>query len=186
MTDPFIGSPEAAPPPDYVDELQAEAQAAIARMRDAALTARHVHARAELMRHMRTTARQVKGQPRSDAVTLVVREWMKAWGMADGNLSGCEPEMAAFTAAFCAHSERPSKSSDQTLRQTTATLERALEARGTTLADQMAWRSECAHGWWEFVCPTPADVARSRKRPLPRPNPGQAFWEAGCADHCRE
>jgi hypothetical protein len=173
-------------PSDYVDELQAEAQAAMARMREAALAARHMHAKAELLRHMRTTAGKIIGQPRQAAVDLVVREWMKAWGMTGGNLTGCEPEMRAFTAAFCAHADGPSEFSDQTLREATAALERAWEARGTTLADQMAWRSECAHGWWDLVCPTPADVAANQKRQLPRPNKGQVFWEAGCADHCRE
>ena len=44
-----------------VEELQAEAARAIAAMREAALATRTVHARAELMRHMRTTAVKVKG-----------------------------------------------------------------------------------------------------------------------------
>ena len=65
--------------PHLVEELRAEAEAAIAAMREAALAARHLHARAELMRHMLTTARKVKDRPKADAVETVVREWMDAW-----------------------------------------------------------------------------------------------------------
>lgn len=171
-------------PSDFVDELQAEAQAAIGRMRDAALDARRAHARAELLRHMRSTARKVKDQPRQAAVAQVVREWMEAWGMTHGALAGCEAEMRAFTAAFCEAAERPAEPSDRALRQATAALDTALAACGTTLADQMAWRSECAHGWWELVVPRPAGLAARERRP-PKPDPEQPFWEAGCAEHCR-
>ncbi len=41
---------------DVVDELLQEADRAVAAMREAAIRARALHARAELMRHMRTTA----------------------------------------------------------------------------------------------------------------------------------
>lgn len=170
-------------PPDYVDELQAEAQAAIARMRETALEARRIHARAELLRHMRTTARKVKDRPREAAIAQVVREWMQAWGMTEGALAGCEPAMRAFTAAFCELAERPAEPTDRALRQATAALDAALTARGTTLADQMAWRSECAHGWWELVAPRPADLGAGERR-LPKPDPARPFWEAGCAVHC--
>lgn len=169
---------------DYVDELQAEAHAAMATMREAALVARRAHARAELVRHMRTTARKVRDHPREAAVAQVVREWMQAWGVADGALAGCEPEMRAFTAAFCAETDRPGESSDHLLRRTTAALEGALLKHGTTLADLMAWRSECAHGWWELVDPTPAGRGTPGRR-LPKPNACEPFWTAGCAEHCR-
>lgn len=171
-------------PADYVDELQAEAEAAIERMREAAREARRVHARAELLRHMRTTARKVKDQPREAAVAQVVREWMHAWGMGGGALAGCEPQMRAFTAAVCAAADDPGGGADGAVRGATAALERALAARGGSLADEMAWRSECAHGWWELVEPTPAELARPDRR-LPQPAPGQPFWEVGCPPHCR-
>ena len=58
----------------FVDELTANSEAAIAAMRDAALRARHIHARAELMRHMLVTAHKVKRKPRADAVEAVVTE----------------------------------------------------------------------------------------------------------------
>jgi hypothetical protein len=44
-----------------VDELCAEAEGAIAKMREAALAARETHARAELLRHMLWTAGMMKG-----------------------------------------------------------------------------------------------------------------------------
>jgi len=171
-------------PSDFVDELQAEAQAAIVRMREAALEARRLHARAELLRHMRTTARKVKDQPREAAVAQVVREWLQAWGMSEGALAGCEAEMRAFTGAFCAEAEQPAGASDRGLREATAALDAALEARGANLADEMAWRSECTHGWWELVSPTPARL-RPSGRALPKPGSDQPFWEAGCAPRCR-
>lgn len=171
-------------PPDFVDELQADAQAAIARMQEAALEARRTHARAELLRHMRTTARTVKDRPRDAAIAQVVREWRQAWGMTDGALAGCEAEMRAFTAAFYESAERSDEQADAGLRRTTSALELALAGRGTTLADQMAWRSECAYGWWELVSPTPPELDTGERR-LPKPDPARPFWEAGCAAHCR-
>jgi hypothetical protein len=53
--------------PHFVDELKAGAEAAIAAMRDASRRARHIHARAELMRHMLLTANKVKGSNRKHA-----------------------------------------------------------------------------------------------------------------------
>ena len=170
-------------PADYVDELQAEAEAAIERMREAAREARRLHARAELLRHMRTTAEKMKDGPREAAVAQVVREWMDAWGLSGGELAGCEPQMRAFTAAVCAAADAPGGGADAAVREATAALERALAARGGSLADQMAWRSECAHGWWELVAPTPPEFARPDRR-LPQPAPGEPFWAAGCAPHC--
>jgi hypothetical protein len=48
-----------------VDEMQEEAAQAIAAMHEAALRARRLHARAELMRHMRTTAAKGRALCRS-------------------------------------------------------------------------------------------------------------------------
>ena len=61
-----------------------------------------------------------------------------------------------------------------------------LEKEGTSISDQMAFRSQCAHGWWEQVKPVPADLPGRKPRPsVPGPESGKAFWEAGCADFCR-
>src|SRR4051794_25129872 len=130
------------------DEALAEADAAIAAMRQAARHARTVHARAELLRHMRGTAAKTGADE-----ARVAREWMQAWGLQDW------PEVAAemrrFAAAFCRYGAEPSDDADQEVRAATAALEQALLQRGTTLADEMAWRSACAHGWWEAVSPRP-------------------------------
>ena len=60
--------------PHFVEALQQEAAEAIARMQEAALRARHAHARAELMRHMLTTARKVKEKPKAEAVETVAAD----------------------------------------------------------------------------------------------------------------
>jgi len=50
----------------------------------------------------------------------------------------------------------------------------------------MAWRSECAHGWWDLVEPVPVDLPGRKERPsVPQRAPGTPFWEAGCASFCR-
>src|SRR5207249_10047 len=86
--------------PHLVDELRADSEAAIAAMRDAALRARRIHARAELMRHMLLTAHKVKSKPKADAVEAVVTEWMKAWHLTRSDWPQLAREMEAFTAAF--------------------------------------------------------------------------------------
>ena len=156
------------------DEALAEADAAISLMRDAARHARAVHARAELLRHMRGTA----SKPGADETT-VAREWMQAWGMQDW--PEVATEMHRFTAAFCRYAAERSDAADQAVRTATAALEHALTQRGTTLADQMAWRSHCAHGWWSAVTPPPPQYPQ---RPG-IPGPAQPFWESGCAARCR-
>ena len=59
--------------PHIVDQLQAEAATAIKVMRDAALTARRLHARAELLRHMHQTAAKLADQPPEQAIERVMR-----------------------------------------------------------------------------------------------------------------
>jgi hypothetical protein len=173
--------------PDFVDELQDQAQAAISDMRAAAVAARSAHARAELMRHMRLTATKATALPRGEAVRKVVGEWMAAWHLSEDAYPEVAAEMRTFTDAFCAHAEAPGTESNAAVRQAAAALEAALVRSGTTLADQMAWRSECAHGWWELVSPTPADLPGRTERPgVPRYESGKPFWETGCAPHCRE
>jgi hypothetical protein len=166
----------------FVEDLQGQAARAIEAMREAALAARAVHARAELMRHMRTTAAKMRERPREEAVALVVGEWMKAWGLTPSAYPEVAAEMRAFTEAFCAYADRPDDAADERVRAAAQALEAALAHSGTTLADQMAWRSECAHGWWELVVPTPPDLPR---RAVPSDPSRRPFWTLGCAEHCK-
>ena len=170
---------------DHVEELAAEADAAIAAMRRAALAARAAHARAELMRHMRATARKMLARPRAEAIAGVTGEWLAAWGLAKAGDETLAGAMRDLTAAFLDDAAGLA-GADARLRETAAALDAAFAARGTSLADEMAWRSQCAHGWWEAVAPRPADLAAAAPRPhVPRPAEGRPFWEAGCADFCR-
>ncbi|WP_293858418.1 hypothetical protein [uncultured Alsobacter sp.] len=169
-----------------VDELREEAEAAIAAMREAALRARTLHARAELMRHMLTTARKVMDKPRGEAVESVVREWMAAWHLDRAAWPHVARDMERLTQAFLDYAATPAQSADAALRSAIAGLDEALGREGTSIADQMAYRSQCAHGWWELVAPTPADLPGRKDRPMmPAPEPGRPFWDAGCADFCR-
>lgn len=171
--------------PHFVEDLQEDARAAIDAMRAAALHARSTHARAELMRHMLSTAEKVKHLHRDEAVSQVVGEWMAAWHLPADAYPELASEMRAFTVAFCAYAENRSDAADADLRAASAALDEALAAAGTSIADQMAWRSECAHGWWELVAPTPADLPGRAERPgVPKPAPGRPFWDAGAAPHC--
>jgi hypothetical protein len=168
----------------YVEELQAEAAAAIARMQQAALEARMLHARAELMRHMLTTAAKVAHLPREAAVAQVVGEWMQAWHLDADAYPDLKAEMAAFTRAFCDYAAAPDQS-DAGVRAAAARMETGFVRIGTSLADQMAWRSECAHGWWAAVAPVPPDLPGAKARPgVPALQPGAPFWAAACAPHC--
>ena len=172
--------------PHFVDELRAEAEAAIAAMQTAALTARNAHARAELMRHMLTTARKVMHKPKDEAIETVVREWMAAWNLTRTEWPQLQQSMVEFTAAFHDFAHDASDRNDLRLRKSCAALDTALANEGTTIAEQMAWRSQCAHGWWEMVAPTPTDLAGAKPRPsIPPIEAGKPFWETGCADFCR-
>ncbi|PTM40548.1 hypothetical protein [Bosea sp. 124] len=170
----------------FVEELRADAAAAIAGMREAALAARHLHARAELMRHMLTTARKVAGKPKAEAVETVVREWMDAWNLDRHDWPHIAREMESFTAAFHDYANQPSDGHDAALRDNCTALDEALARENTSISEQMAFRSQCAHGWWELVAPTPADLPGAKPRPsMPQPRADAPFWEAGCADFCR-
>ena len=172
--------------PHFVEALQQKAAEAIAQMQEAALRARHAHARAELMRHMLTTARKVKDKPKAEAVETVVREWMDAWNLGRSDWPHIAREMESFTEAFHDYANDPSDEHDTRLRESCATLDIVLEKEGTSISDQMAFRSQCAHGWWEQVKPVPADLPGRKPRPsVPGLESGKAFWEAGCADFCR-
>lgn len=172
--------------PHLVEELRADSESAIAAMREAARAARHLHARAELMRHMLTTARKVKDKPKADAVETVVREWMDAWNLDRNDWPHIAREMESFTAAFHDYANDPSDAHDAALRAGCTALDEALAKQDTSISDQMAFRSQCAHRWWESVMPTPADLPGIKPRPsVPALRPDAPFWDAGCADFCR-
>ena len=169
----------------FVEDQQATAHAAIVAMREAAIHARALHARAELMRHMLTTARKVIDQPLDAAVDKVTGEWMAAWQLAADGYPEIATEMRAFTLACCSYARVPSEANDAAFRISADKLDAAFAGIGTSLADQMAWRSECAHGWWELVAPTPADLpGRKERAGVPKPKPGEPLWDCGCAPHC--
>jgi hypothetical protein len=171
--------------PHFVDTLQREAEDAIAAMRKAAITARHIHARAELMCHMRTTAEKSKSKPKAEAVEAVVAEWMSAWHLSRSAWPHIAREMERFTAAFYDYAREKSDAADSHVRESCEALDAALAKEGTTISDQMAFRSMCAHGWWDLVIPTPADLPGRVDRPtVPKLQPGQPFWEVLCAEQC--
>ncbi len=164
---------------DFATELRRQAEAAIAAARDAALAARTIHARAELMRHMLTTAAKVKDRPAREAIAFVLGEWLAAWRQ---NPATCpqKPQMEALAAACQAMVRAPGTHADTAVRHAFAALEAAYAAAGTTLADQMAWRSSCAHGWWGDVRPAPAEGGYSTLA-----HRAESLWDRGCAPHCR-
>ena len=171
--------------PHFVDQLQGEATQAIAAMRDAALAARHIHARAELMRHMRTTARKFMHKAKAEAVESVVAEWMEAWHLPRSEWPHIAVEMERFTQAFHDYAHEASDAADAKVRAGCEALDAALAKEGSSISEQMAFRSMCAHGWWDMVRPTPADLPGRAERPgIPKWQPGQPFWEARCAAQC--
>ena len=163
-----------------LDEMRDAAAAAIQTMQDACRHARTLHARVELMRHMLTTAAKLRGRP--DAVPGVVGEWMAAWALDPAAWPSLATEMRRFTEAVCAYEADPDDATDAGWRAALKGLDDALATHGLNLADQMAWRSECAHGWWAAVEPLPPGV--SSRPTVPIVNPGEPFWMAGCAPHC--
>ena len=164
---------------DLVETLRAEADQRIAAMRVACEAARAAHARAELARHMLTTARKSLGRPRAEAIAAVVDEWLFAWALTRAEVPGIAAGMDAVTDAFCAHAEAPSAATDAALRAAWDRLEAACAAQGATLADRMAWRSMCAHGWWADVAPAPPGQGRADRAWAAAP-----FWEKGCPPEC--
>ena len=171
--------------PHFVDQLQTEAKQAIDAMREAALAARHIHARAELMRHMRTTAKKFMHKPQAEAVESVVAEWMEAWHLRRSEWPHVAREMERFTQAFHDYAHDASDANDTQLRTSCEALDFALAKENTSISEQMAFRSMCAHGWWDMVLPTPVDLPGRAERPgIPKWQAGQAFWEAACAAQC--
>jgi hypothetical protein len=164
---------------EWAAELKRMAGADIDAARAAALRARASHARSELVRHMLATAAKVTERPRPEAIEFVVGEWMAAWGL-DAASCRQRPAMAALAGACQDFVRDPGAANDRALREAFAALERSYEADRTTLADEMAWRSSCAHGWWADVRPAPACGGYST---LARR--AESLWERGCAPHCR-
>lgn len=156
-----------------VDDHLELAERAIAAMQAAALAARIAHARAELLRHMRTTARKMVGQPVDIAAAKVCGEWMKAWSLDAGAYPALAADISGFAAAFCVDAASSTPATQAAIAAALERLEAGFVATGTTLSDQMAFRSECAHGWWESVVPKPGSATN------------EPFWLRGCAPHCR-
>jgi hypothetical protein len=163
----------------YLEALQDEAERTIAAMKEAALAARLAHARAELMRHMLTTARKLCHRPKDEAVAGVVAEWLRAWQLEAGAWPHLEREMEAMTAAIYDYAAAPSAAAATRIRETHEALQRAVARDGITLEDHMAWRSQCAHGWWAAVRPPPVNLRRAGEA-----TPQTPFWEHGCKPEC--
>ena len=169
-----------------VDALRHEAEVAVAAMRKTAIAARNAHARAELMRHMLATAHKMDGKSRDEAIAMIVHEWMSAWYLAPAEWPHLTREIEGLTAAFVDFVRKPDARTDTAIREGISGLETALAAQSTSIADQMAWRSQCAHGWWAMVTPVPDDLPGRKDRPtIPRYDAARPFWETGCADFCR-
>jgi hypothetical protein len=163
---------------DFETELKLAADTDIARAREAALRARTMHARAELMRHMMLTTAKSTDKSRDESIRLVVDEWLDAW-LRDRDNYPYVALMEALSGACYDALIGPTRQTDQAVRDAFAALERACEAQGTTLADEMAWRSGCSHGWWGDVRPAPASPEyRDRAQRI------DALWERGCPPVC--
>jgi hypothetical protein len=87
--------------------------------------------------------------------------------------------MEAFAGAFHAYAITPSHGNDDAVRATCVRLELAFVSAGMPIADQMAWRSICAHAWWAHVRPRPP--GQGRREPGA---PEKPFWELGCRPEC--
>jgi hypothetical protein len=162
-----------------VDSLRAESDSAIAVMQAACEAARIAHARAELARHMLTTARKNLGRPRAEAITAVVDEWLFAWALSRADVPDIAAAMDRVTDAFCTLAEAPSPPADAALRTAWDALEAACAGTGASVADRMAWRSMCAHGWWADVRPAPPGEGRADIT-----WPAASFWTKGCLPQC--
>jgi len=162
----------------FYSEAKALADAAVAAMQEAALTARVAHARAELMRHMLLTAGKLKDKPRDAVKRQVVDEWLAAWAL-DRTTFPHVAEMEALALAIHDYVVSPDDAADRVVRAAWAAVERGFAAAGLALADQMAWRSACAHRWWGAVRPAPPGEGRRDTAWSSRP-----FWDEGCPAHC--
>ena len=163
---------------DFTSELRRAAQGDIDAAQRAAERARTTHARAELMRHMMLTTAKSTDRPRAESIRLVTDEWLDAWRRNRTDY----PYVAAMEALSGACYDAlvaPGEATDRAVRAAFATLEQACVAHGTTLADEMAWRSGCSHEWWGDVRPAPdrPEYREQAKRNAP-------LWQRGCPPEC--
>ena len=162
---------------DFTAELKHAADAEMASAREATMRARTLHARAELMRHMMLTTARSADKVRDQSIELVVDEWLDAWQRTRDNYPYVKT-MEALAGSCYDALRMPNDKTDRAVREAFAALEHACVARGTTLADEMAWRSGCSHGWWSDVRPAPDGHYNERARR------SESLWERGCPPHC--
>jgi nitroreductase len=138
----------------FGEELKAQAGAAFDRMKQAALDAREISARAELMRHMLLAATAKKHLPREQAAKAVVAEWLDAWNN-PADMTAVAPEMEVLSAAFYDYAQAPTDAHDRAVRDAFAKFKAAHDKGGPTVEDKMAWHSERALPWWGQIKPLP-------------------------------
>lgn len=163
---------------DFTSELRLAAEHDIAAARHAALRARAMHSRAELMRHMMLTTAKSTHESRDTSIRLVTDEWLDAWRRDRANYPYVA-QMEALSGACYDALTSPSPQTDAAVREAFAALETACAAHGTTIADEMAWRSGCSHTWWGDVHPAP-NLPEYRERA----QRSEALWERGCPREC--
>ena len=163
---------------DFTSELRGAAESDIAAAHQAALRARAMHSRAELMRHMMLTTAKSADKTRDESVRLVTDEWLDAWRRDRTNYPYVTL-METLSGACYDVLTSPSPQADRAVREAFAALEGACITHGTTLADEMAWRSGCSHEWWGDVRPAP-NLPEYRDR-AQRSEP---LWERGCPVEC--
>jgi hypothetical protein len=163
---------------DFTSELRQAAENDIGAAHQAALRARAMHSRAELMRHMMLTTAKSTDKSREESVRLVTDEWLDAW-QRDRTNYPYVALMEALAGACYDAIRSPMPATDGGVREAFAALERSCIAHGTTLADEMAWRSGCSHMWWGDVRPAP-NLPEYRERA----RRSEALWERGCPVEC--
>lgn len=163
---------------DFTSELRHAAESDIAAARETALRARTIHSRAELMRHMMLTTAKSTDRSREESVRLVTDEWLDAWRRDHANYPYVA-QMEALSGACYDALKTPDAATDRAVRDAFAALERACVAHGTTLADEMAWRSGCSHEWWGDVQPAP-DAPEYREQARRK----TSLWQRGCPPEC--
>ncbi len=150
-------------------------------MQAAAIEARRLHARAELMRHMLATARKVKDKPRAEAVETVVREWMDAWNLRRDEWPHVAREMQSFTEAFQDYAIDASDANDRVSGPRPTRSRR--RSAGTTPRSPTRWPSgrSAPTAGGSGSCPSRRicrDASRGRRSGSAR---GTAFLELGSA-----
>jgi hypothetical protein len=163
---------------DFTSELKHAADADITAAREAAQRARAMHARAELMRHMMLTTAKSTHESRETSVRLVTDEWLDAWRRTRENYPYVAL-MEALSGACYVWLHAKDAATENAVRNAFAHLETACVSHGTTLADEMAWRSGCSHLWWGDVRPAP-NLPEYRDRA----QRSESLWDRGCPQEC--